>query len=350
MPTTVLVPAHDEQDVIAAAIESVNAQTHVPERRIVMLDNCTDATESIVLSYPGWEAWKSEGNTHKKAGALNQAWTRLQDDLADEDFLFVMDADSELDPLFMEAAYTKFAEGGYGGVGGVFRGRSGGGFVGMLQRNEYVRYERETRQKKGKVMVLTGTATLFNVAALRAVVRARREGHERIPSGNGLYDTAVLTEDNELSLALRHLGYKIISPRECTLTTEVMETWGDLAKQRLRWKRGAIENCRQYGFTKITLQYWWRQALSLIGILMTIMYFASLGLSLALVGSLNFQPFWLGVTLLFALERVISVRRRGLKMMLLASVLIIEMTFDIFLQAIQARAFWQAIRKSDNAW
>ena len=62
-----------------------------------------------------------------------------------------------------------------------------------------------------------------------------------------VYDTNVLTEDNELTLALLHLGYAILSPRQCLLETEVMTDWHALWHQRLRWKRGALENLIDYG-------------------------------------------------------------------------------------------------------
>jgi cellulose synthase/poly-beta-1,6-N-acetylglucosamine synthase-like glycosyltransferase len=343
-----VVPAHDEEDVIEGALRSVERQTRVPDRRIVMCDNCSDATAAVAERL-GWEVWHSEGNRHKKAGALNQAWERLASELRDEDFLVVMDADSHLDERFVEAALAKHAEGGYGGVGGTFRGREGGGFVGMLQRNEYVRYMRETRQKQGRVMVLTGTATVFRVRALRDVVQARRE--RRLPQGSGsLYDTEVLTEDNELSLALRTVGYRIVSPKECTLTTEVMETWGDLARQRLRWKRGAIENCRQYGLTRVTREYWWRQLLSFVGLAVTAAYLGSLAFSVGYYGSIELHPLWLAITGVFMVERVVSVRRRGAVQMLVASVLVVEMSFDLFLQAIHARALWQALWQKESDW
>lgn len=344
----VVVPAHNEQDVIAGALHAVERQTRVPDRLIVMCDNCTDDTAAVAERL-GWEVWHSEGNRHKKAGALNQAWERLELELRDADFLVVMDADSHLDERFIEAALSKHGEGRYGGVGGTFRGRDGGGFVGMLQRNEYARYMRETRHKRGRVMVLTGTATVFRVDALRAVVAARRAGE--LPSASAsLYDTEVLTEDNELSLALRTLGYRIVSPKACTLTTEVMETWGALAKQRLRWKRGAIENCRQYGLTRVTLEYWWRQLLSLVGIVVTAAYLGLLGFSLGYYGTIQVYPLWLAVTGVFMIERVVSVRARGPAQMALASVLVVEMTFDVFLQTIHARALWQALWRKESAW
>jgi poly-beta-1,6-N-acetyl-D-glucosamine synthase len=77
-----------------------------------------------------------------------------------------------------------------------------------------------------------------------------------LPGGAAqVYDTSVLTEDNELTLALLHLGYKVVSPKGCRLTTEVMEPWRDLYRQRLRWKRGPIETLRDYGLTRVTARY-----------------------------------------------------------------------------------------------
>ena len=214
-----------------------------------------------------------------------------------------------LAPTFLAEAMRRLRD-GVGGVGGVFTGRSGGGFVGMLQRNEYARYARDVARLKGKVLVLTGTATLFSARTLRHVVWARAEG--LLPGGSAqVYDTNVLTEDNELTLALLHLGYKVISPKGCRLTTEVMTTWRDLYRQRLRWKRGAIENLRDYGLTRVTARYWGRQLFTFVGIVVTLAYLFTLGWSLALHGSIDPRPLWLAVTGIFVVERVVTVRARG---------------------------------------
>src|SRR5947208_193239 len=85
------------------------------------------------------------------------------------------------------------------------------------------------------VVVVTDTATLFRTRTLRHVIRARASGE--LPGDPAVYDTHVLTEDNELTLALLHLGYTVTSPPGCRLTTEVMESWSDLYRQCLRWKR-----------------------------------------------------------------------------------------------------------------
>ncbi len=56
--------------------------------------------------------------------------------------------------------------------------------------------------------------------ALRAVAEARGP---LIPGTAGqVYDTLALTEDNELTLALKTLGARMTSPPQCRVTTELM--------------------------------------------------------------------------------------------------------------------------------
>ena len=118
--------------------------------------------------------------------------------------------------------------------------RAAAGFVGQFQRNEYTRYQRLVARKLGRVFVLTGTASVIRAYALRAVAEARGP---LLPGPAGkVYDTLALTEDNELTLALKTLGARMTCPPECRVTTEIMTSWRDLWRQRLRWHRGALEN------------------------------------------------------------------------------------------------------------
>lgn len=347
MHVTVLIPAHDEADQIAETITSLDRQRRRPDRVIVIADNCTDATEEIARAH-GAEVIRTVGNRHKKAGALNQVLDALLPQLGPRHAVLVMDADSALDPGFIRHAVARLATGRLAAVGGTFTGKPGGGLVGMFQRNEYARYARDVRRLRGKALVLTGTATVFRALALQEVVRGRRDG--RLPGGDHVYDVRVLTEDNELTLALLHLRFRILCPAECTLTTEVMETWGDLFRQRLRWKRGALENLVDYGWTRITLPYWGRQFLSLLGIIVIFSYLAATAWSIAVTGGLTLYPLWIGVTAVFIVERVVTVRSRGPKQMLVAGLLVVEMAFDVFLQIAQAKAFWDAAWRSERKW
>lgn len=198
------------------------------------------------------------------------------------------------------------------------------------------------------MLVLTGTATVFAVGTLRHVARARADGD--LPGAAQVYDTKVLTEDNELTLALLHLGYKVISPRGARLTTEVMESWGDLYRQRLRWKRGALENLREYGLTRITASYWLRQVFTFLGVAVTTAYLLSLGWSFAVVHAVQLQPVWMAVTGVFILERVVTVRSRGARQMALAGSLVVEMSFDLFLQGVHAKALWDSVLNRERRW
>jgi cellulose synthase/poly-beta-1,6-N-acetylglucosamine synthase-like glycosyltransferase len=344
----VLVPAHDEEGQIAATIESLLAQSRPPDEIVVVCDNCTDGTARIAAGYPV-RVVHTVGNTSKKAGALNQALEVLLPDLHPDDAVLVMDADSALDPDFLATAVARLAVGDVSAVGGTFTGQPGGGLVGMFQRNEYARYARDVGRRKGQVLVLTGTATVFRASVLSEVRQARTDG--RLPGAAGLvYDTRVLTEDNELTLALLHLGHRIVSPQGCRLTTEVMPTWRALAQQRLRWKRGALENLADYGWTPVTRSYWGRQLLSLVGVVVTFVYVATILASLLLDGGIVVRPLWLAVTVVFVVERVVTVRSRGPAQMLLSSVLVVEMAFDLFLQAVQARAFSDALLRRERRW
>ncbi|SEN52149.1 Glycosyltransferase, catalytic subunit of cellulose synthase and poly-beta-1,6-N-acetylglucosamine synthase [Nonomuraea pusilla] len=347
MRVTALVPAHDEAGQIAESIASLRAQTRPPDRLVVIADNCTDATAAIARSL-GAEVFETSGNAHKKAGALNQVLDRLLGFLGPFDVVLVLDADSALDPGFVQAGLEWLAGGRYAAVGGTFTGKDGGGLVGAFQRNEYVRYARDVRRLKGKALVLTGTATMFRALTLQLVVRARNEG--RLPGAAHVYDVRVLTEDNELTLAILHLGLRILAPKECTLTTEVMPTWRDLFRQRLRWKRGALENLTDYGWTKVTREYWGRQLLSLVGVIVVFVYLATIVWSFAVAGGLRMHPLWAAITVIFAVERVVTVRARGPAQMLLAGLLVVEMVFDVFLQIVQAKAFWEAAWRRERKW
>lgn len=346
----VLIPAHNESDGITETVTALSRQTRPPDVILVVSDNSTDNTVDFAKR-AGAYVTETVGNCHKKAGALNQALATVLPRLHEDDFVLVQDADSVLDPEFVESALAHLtADDQLGAVGGVFRGQDGGGFVGHLQRNEYARYARDVRRLKGRCLVVTGTAAMFRASTLQHVQSARLSREIPVGDGHGgIYDTTVLTEDNEISFALMHLGYKILSPKGCTLTTEVMPTWRELWNQRLRWKRGAIENCVQYGLTRVTAPYWARQFVTMLGVLVTAAYLATVVWSLVANGALNIQPFWLTLTGVFVLERIITLRDRGPLRQMIACTLY-ELPFDIFLQACHGKAYLDSAMNRERRW
>ena len=145
--------------------------------------------------------------------------------------------------------------------------------------------------------MLTGTASVFRPRALRAVAAER--GHTLPGVPGDVYDTVALTEDNELTIALKSLGALMISPAECTVVTEVMPSWRALWAQRLRWQRGALENLGAYGLRPQTFRYWMQQLGIGYGVIALGAYLALILLMVLATTTWVWFPFWIGVGLVF---------------------------------------------------
>lgn len=326
---TVLIPAHNEEASLPLTLASLRGQLQLPTRIVVVADNCTDRTVEVARQH-GADVYETVGNVHKKGGALNQALRDLLPTLGDNDTVMVMDADSQIGAGFLAEATRRFTDDrALMAVGGLFEGEQGHGLLGQFQRNEYTRYQREIRRRDGRVFVLTGTASVFRASALRAVAAARGA---QLPGTPGeVYDTFALTEDNELTIAIKSLGGLTISPAACTVVTELMPTWRMLWAQRLRWQRGALENLGSYGVTPQTLRYWSQQIGIGYGVVALFSYFALILLMILAMDTWVWFPFWLGIGVLFAVERTVTVWRGGWRARIVAMLVFPELVFDCFL-------------------
>jgi cellulose synthase/poly-beta-1,6-N-acetylglucosamine synthase-like glycosyltransferase len=333
---TVLVPAHNEALTLGATLDSLWGQTRPPDKVLVVADNCTDDTVEVARRH-GAEVFTTVANRDKKAGGLNQALAEMFPRIDRSDVAMVMDADSVIVPEFLETAIGRLdADPDLIAVGGVFDGEDGAGLVGQLQRNEYTRYRRIIARRRGKVFVLTGTASLFRAYALKAVADARGS---LIPGDPGnVYDTSAMTEDNEMTLALKSLGAKMISPRQCLVTTELMPNWEALWRQRMRWQRGALENIGAYGLTRATLRYWGQQVGIGYGTIALNAYLLLMLVTLLSADGLQPVWFWAAIGLIFVIERAVTVWPGGWRARFLAFPLIIEIAYDLVLQAVYLKS------------
>jgi cellulose synthase/poly-beta-1,6-N-acetylglucosamine synthase-like glycosyltransferase len=345
----VLVPAHDEEAVIAETLRSLRAQTRPPDEIVVIADNCTDRTVDVARAVSGVEVVETVGNDEKKAGALNQVLERMLPDLTPADVVLVMDADSTIDPEFLEVALGLLEEDpDLMAVGGLFYGEPGGGLVGQCQRNEYSRYQRLVARRLNRVFVLTGTASVIRAYALDAVAEARGA---LVPGRTGqVYDTIALTEDNELTLALRSLGARMTSPPQCIVTTEIMTGWRDLWRQRQRWYRGALENIGAYGLTQATLRYWLQQLGLSYGVVALYSFFALFAITMLAADRLMWSPFWLVVGGVFFVERLATVWAAGRRARLLALPVLPELVYSAVLQACYVASLVRILTHSRADW
>lgn len=345
---TVLVPAHNEELTIAATLHSLWQQTRPPDKVVVVADNCTDDTAELARAN-GADVFSTVGNTDKKAGALNQALPELFRDISPRDVVMVMDADSVIVPEFVETALGRLeADPDLIAVGGVFYGDPGGGLIGQLQRNEYTRYQRVISRRLGRVFVLTGTASLFRTYALKTVADCRAQ---LLPGdAGGVYDTLALTEDNEMTLSLKTLGAKMVSPMQCRVTTELMPSWRALWRQRMRWQRGALENIGAYGLTPATLRYWLQQIGIGYGTVALNAYLLLMTITLLAADSFQLVWFWAAIGAIFVVERVVTVWAAGWRARLLAFPLVIEIAYDLVLQAVYLRSLFDIASGRAAGW
>ncbi|GAA1985854.1 hypothetical protein GCM10009718_24030 [Isoptericola halotolerans] len=337
----VIIPAHDEQDALADTIASLSAQTRRPDRVLVVSDNSTDETVSVARA-AGAEAMETVGNSSRKAGALNQAIATVS-----EDVVMVLDADTTVATTFIaEGLAVLAADPTVAAVGGVFRGRPPVGYLQRCQANEYTRYGVQV-DVTGRTAVLTGTAALVRRAAMDEVAAARGT---RLPGRPGdVYDRAAITEDSELTLALRTLGHELRSPVTMSCTTELMPTTGDLHRQRVRWYKGMLDNLATYGLTRTTARYVGQQLMLVVGTLMMSAFLLLTALTVA-TGTFVLSPVWACVGLLFAVERLVTVWSAGGRARLLAAFVLPELVYDLALQRAFVHALALFVTRRQTTW
>ena len=228
---------------IVATMESVEAQTMSPDRRIVICDNCTDATPALARSRAGWEVWETVGNTGKKGGALNQAWDRLDGYLADDDYLVTMDADTLLDEHFVENAYAKYQRSGARDTNSAGSARTSRARARQRARRpaeDGVRARGDDQSLQARDRAGPGRRG-DDVLGSRAA-RGPRFPRPGLRAGP---DRGLRALARAAGPWLRHHGAAQLLPR-----TDLMPTVKMLWAQRLRWYRGAFESLRDYGFRK----------------------------------------------------------------------------------------------------
>ena len=123
---TVVVPAHNEADVIAYSARSLRDQDYPHLRVVYSLDRCTDGTESVLRdaltdqsgerSTNGSRSWRSVACPNDWAGKTNAIWRAVRDSEAtrDADCLLFTDADTEFDPSLVRSTVALLRDRGVG--------------------------------------------------------------------------------------------------------------------------------------------------------------------------------------------------------------------------------------------
>jgi cellulose synthase/poly-beta-1,6-N-acetylglucosamine synthase-like glycosyltransferase len=228
---SILIPAHNEEKVIAATIESMLKLEYPKDRLqiIVINDGSKDATKSIIEQYAAKDARVQLFDIPKGEGGKGKSRTlNLGIKQAKGDVIAIYDADNtpDKDSLhYLVAQLLIHKE--LGAVIGKFR----------------------TVNKNATLLTRFINIETLSFQSMLQAGRWQMHGISTLPGTNfvmwhhiikklGGWDEEALTEDSELSIRIYEEGYKIkYIPYAITYEQEPQQ-WGIWIKQRMRWVRG----------------------------------------------------------------------------------------------------------------
>ncbi len=333
----VLIPAHNEENSIGNVLNALLTQTRVPDRIVVIVDNCTDKTEQIARRFRGVTVMRTVGNTERKVGALNQGWLRWQ---AGYDYVAGIDADTILAPdclqqLEAELAITPRP----GGVMARYTFDQRLGASGMarllirMQRLEFASWTADALRRNRKTYVLGGQASLFSNDALRAVAERNLT--------RGPWDTSTLVEDMQLTGDLKAMRYSANVSVSARAYAGPMLTVRALWAQRRKWDEGMSRLLVRSTVNKWTATLW-RQQLALLSNGITRIGFVFLLTASLMVHQYVWNWLWVippGVAALLNLKMAWWVPNRSAGD-LLCAVLLVPVELYLIMRVCCAAASW----------
>jgi cellulose synthase/poly-beta-1,6-N-acetylglucosamine synthase-like glycosyltransferase/peptidoglycan/xylan/chitin deacetylase (PgdA/CDA1 family) len=222
---TVVIPAYNEADVIAACIERV-LQSQYPYFDIIVVDDgSTDDTYAKALPYANRAnvTVLSQANGGKSS-ALNRALFETESDV-----LICIDADSQIAPDAVGLLAGHFNDPEIGAVAGRVVVGNRTSILTRLQALEYITAQSIERRAKEYLNAITVVPGAIGAWRTTAVMEA------------GIFSTETLTEDADMTMAIIRSNYRVIYEERAIAKTETPATVSGLLTQRLRWSLGMMQ-------------------------------------------------------------------------------------------------------------
>ena len=223
---SVIVPAYNEALVISNSIKSLLGSNYETFEIIVVDDGSQDNTSNVVSQeFAGDERVRlfTVANSGK-ADALN---TGLR--YAHGEIIIALDADTLFSPQTIGALASRFVDPEIGAVAGNAKVGNRTNIITRWQALEYITSQNMDRR---------AFASLNCITVVPGAVGAwRRDLLEQ--AGGFASDT--LAEDQDLTLRIRRLGYKIGYEETAVAWTEAPDRIDTLARQRFRWAYGTLQ-------------------------------------------------------------------------------------------------------------
>ena len=230
-----IVPAHNEEMVIASLIESLKNQNYNRDLYdiYVIADNCTDNT-AIVAKRAGAIVYERFHETKKTKGyALDWFLKQKMEENAEYDAFFVFDADNIVDKDFIKSMNKKLCQGeevvqGYRDIKNPSDNWITAGYA--LFYWTMHRFYHLARYNVGLSPLLNGTGFMVKFDVIK-------------PKG---FDTITLTEDIEFSLKRIIEGKRLGWSTEAKVYDEQPTGFKQSWSQRSRWTVGHMQCIKEY--------------------------------------------------------------------------------------------------------
>jgi 1,2-diacylglycerol 3-beta-glucosyltransferase len=290
-----LVPAHNEEAVVERTLECLVQLDYEPICLIVLNDGSTDRTSELAHAYESTGRVlvvdrPAEVAGHGKGAVLNEGYRVLNELLEkrhplvagfdpDSAVVGVIDADGHLERKALNDVARLFAEPNVGGVQmGVVIGNAKHGLIARCQDFEFTGFCQLAQRARDRIgsVGLGGNGQFTRLAALRSLGRPPW--------------TACLTEDLDLGLHIKRLGWEIRFCRTTSVTQEGVRTLRAWIRQRTRWAQGHYQ-CWEHIpklITARTMPLITRIDLTLYLLFVTIVMFVAANLIVAVLGALGY--------------------------------------------------------------
>jgi biofilm PGA synthesis N-glycosyltransferase PgaC len=223
-PVSVVIPAHNEEAVIAETVASV-LELDWPELEVVVVDDgSTDGTVRAL------ERWSVEGAVRVVRKRVNEGKAMALDDAIPGlrgEIVLIVDADGRPDPAALRMMVPHFVhDPQVGAVTGNPRVSNTTTLLAKLQAIEFsatVSVLRRAQAAWGQLMTFSGICTALRTEAVASV---------------GAFRPEMATEDIALTWQLERAGYEVRYEPRAVFGMQVPETIGPWWRQRVRWARG----------------------------------------------------------------------------------------------------------------
>jgi cellulose synthase/poly-beta-1,6-N-acetylglucosamine synthase-like glycosyltransferase/peptidoglycan/xylan/chitin deacetylase (PgdA/CDA1 family) len=222
-PVSVIVPAFNEREGIAATVRSLVASTH-PVEVVVVDDASTDGTAAVVeaLGLPGVRVVRVPWGG--KPAALNAGIA-----LSSHPIIVMVDGDTVIEPDAIHKLVQPLADPTVGAVAGNVKVGNRSSMVARWQHIEYVigfNLDRRLYERFDCIPTVPGALGAFRRMAVTA-------------AGGVTDDT--LAEDTDLTMAIHRAGWRVVYTEDARAWTEAPATVRQLWMQRYRWSYGTMQ-------------------------------------------------------------------------------------------------------------